>query len=184
MRKLRRSPNGIRTRVSTLRGWCPRPLDDGAEIVAHELDVPAAYPRVTRRRARAGTLPTAALARNAPARRNPCPGRDLTPSGSRAIPGGCVRTYEVARGGGLEPPITGPEPVVLPITPPPNGRPAILTVGAGAPTGRGRRLQGAQVRGKASIGFSLNGRPTRFVRSRRCDRRRLRSSRERTVRVR
>ena len=24
-----RSPNGIRTRVSTLRGWCPRPLDDG-----------------------------------------------------------------------------------------------------------------------------------------------------------
>src|SRR5438067_7710758 len=25
------SPNGIRTRVSTLRGWCPRPLDDGAE---------------------------------------------------------------------------------------------------------------------------------------------------------
>ena len=23
------SPNGIRTRVSTLRGWCPRPLDDG-----------------------------------------------------------------------------------------------------------------------------------------------------------
>ena len=25
-----RSPNGIRTRVSTLRGWCPRPLDDGA----------------------------------------------------------------------------------------------------------------------------------------------------------
>src|SRR5690606_5869109 len=26
-----------------------------------------------------------------------------------------------ARGGGLEPPITGPEPVVLPITPPPKG---------------------------------------------------------------
>ncbi len=25
------SPNGIRTRVSTLRGWCPRPLDDGAK---------------------------------------------------------------------------------------------------------------------------------------------------------
>ncbi len=24
-----RSPNGVRTRVSTLRGWCPRPLDDG-----------------------------------------------------------------------------------------------------------------------------------------------------------
>ena len=28
----------------------------------------------------------------------------------------------LARGGGLEPPITGPEPAVLPITPPPNGR--------------------------------------------------------------
>src|SRR4051794_17441130 len=27
----------------------------------------------------------------------------------------------VARGGGLEPPIDGPEPPVLPITPPPNG---------------------------------------------------------------
>ena len=26
-----RSPNGIRTRVFTLRGWCPRPLDDGAK---------------------------------------------------------------------------------------------------------------------------------------------------------
>src|SRR5271155_1224133 len=25
------SPNGIRTRVATLRGWCPWPLDDGAE---------------------------------------------------------------------------------------------------------------------------------------------------------
>ena len=26
-----RSPNGVRTRASTLRGWCPRPLDDGAK---------------------------------------------------------------------------------------------------------------------------------------------------------
>ncbi len=25
------SPNGVRTRASTLRGWCPRPLDDGAK---------------------------------------------------------------------------------------------------------------------------------------------------------
>ena len=32
----------------------------------------------------------------------------------------------VARGGGLEPPITGPEPVVLPITPPPNGAATML----------------------------------------------------------
>ncbi len=28
------SPNGIRTRAATLRGWCPRPLDDGAVQVA------------------------------------------------------------------------------------------------------------------------------------------------------
>ena len=28
------SPNGIRTRAATLRGWCPRPLDDGAMQVA------------------------------------------------------------------------------------------------------------------------------------------------------
>src|SRR2546423_195685 len=30
-----RSPNGIRTRVATLRGWCPRPLDDGALQAGH-----------------------------------------------------------------------------------------------------------------------------------------------------
>jgi hypothetical protein len=36
-----------------------------------------------------------------------------------------------ARGGGLEPPITGPEPVVLPITPPPIGhRRETIEVGA------------------------------------------------------
>ena len=28
------SPNGVRTRVSTLRGWCPRPLDDGTLLSA------------------------------------------------------------------------------------------------------------------------------------------------------
>ena len=66
---LRCSPNGIRTRVATLRGWCPRPLDDGAE-----------------RRRSIDTMDAAG-----------------------------------ARGEGLEPSITGPEPVVLPITPPPNG---------------------------------------------------------------
>ena len=72
------SPNGVRTRVSTLRGWCPRPLDDGAN-----------------------------------GRREPREARRL------------------ARGGGLEPPITGPEPVVLPITPPPTGRSRV----AAAPRG-------------------------------------------------
>src|SRR5262245_1681011 len=34
-----------------------------------------------------------------------------------------------ARGGGLEPPTTGPEPVVLPITPPPKG-PSSVAVSA------------------------------------------------------
>ena len=28
-RFVRSTPNGIRTRAATLRGWCPRPLDDG-----------------------------------------------------------------------------------------------------------------------------------------------------------
>ncbi len=33
------SPNGIRTRVSTLRGWCPRPLDDGTALVLGRREV-------------------------------------------------------------------------------------------------------------------------------------------------
>ena len=67
------SPDGIRIRVSTLRGSHPGPLDDGA----------------------------------------------------------------LARGEGLEPSITGPEPVVLPITPPPiEWRPdLILALGPGMLTG-------------------------------------------------
>ena len=28
-----RTPNGIRTRAATLKGWCPRPLDDGGLCV-------------------------------------------------------------------------------------------------------------------------------------------------------
>jgi hypothetical protein len=31
-----RGPNGIRTRVSALRGPCPRPLDDGAALTCDE----------------------------------------------------------------------------------------------------------------------------------------------------
>ncbi|MEY3448266.1 MAG: hypothetical protein RLZZ14_790, partial [Actinomycetota bacterium] len=27
------TPNGIRTRAATLKGWCPRPLDDGGKDV-------------------------------------------------------------------------------------------------------------------------------------------------------
>src|SRR5688572_4424289 len=42
-----------------------------------------------------------------------------------------------ARGGGLEPPTTGPEPAVLPITPPPNGRAATLPNGPSQPHTQG-----------------------------------------------
>ena|SRR5664280_816561 len=30
-----RTPNGIRTRAATLKGWCPRPLDDGGLHYVH-----------------------------------------------------------------------------------------------------------------------------------------------------
>jgi len=40
----RGGPNGIRTRVSTLRGWCPGPLDDGTVASS-----PEDYPRRERR---------------------------------------------------------------------------------------------------------------------------------------
>jgi hypothetical protein len=36
LRVLACSPNGIRTRASTLRGWCPRPLDDGTGELTHD----------------------------------------------------------------------------------------------------------------------------------------------------
>ena len=78
---LTRTPNGIRTRAATLRGWCPRPLDDGGLCC-------------NRQRADCDEQ------------------RRRTP-----LLLSCVR------GGGLEPPMTGPEPVVLPITPSPKGAP-------------------------------------------------------------
>ena len=31
----RGTPNGIRTRAATLKGWCPRPLDDGGLCFIH-----------------------------------------------------------------------------------------------------------------------------------------------------
>src|SRR5437764_10523808 len=41
--------------------------------------------------------------------------------------------HRCARGGGLEPPTTGPEPAVLPITPPPKGEGARLPSGVTQP---------------------------------------------------
>ena len=32
------TPNGIRTRAATLRGWCPRPLDDGGRTTGYASD--------------------------------------------------------------------------------------------------------------------------------------------------
>ena len=43
------TPNGIRTRAATLRGWCPRPLDDGAML--HDLLTSTLCGLFTRRRA-------------------------------------------------------------------------------------------------------------------------------------
>ena len=48
-----RTPNGIRTRAATLKGWCPRPLDDGGkdlEFVGRALETYQQFrtvPRVT-----------------------------------------------------------------------------------------------------------------------------------------
>ena len=123
-----RSPNGIRTRVSTLRGWCPRPLDDGARhpfgpsqtirsgeifvrvthLVQSAKSASDARAQNTAPRELVGVdRPVHAHRRDDVARVNDEPGH---------APG------KLARGGGLEPPITGPEPAVLPITPPPIGR--------------------------------------------------------------
>src|SRR4029450_12012089 len=77
-------PNGIRTRVSALRGPCPRPLDDGA--------------------ARASTACFVSCA--------------STLRGKRKMAGG----------GGLESPLPGPEPVVLPLDDPPARRPLYVAV--------------------------------------------------------
>ena len=47
------TPNGIRTRAATLKGWCPRPLDDGGlgtrldESVATLTGLPAVSTRRT-----------------------------------------------------------------------------------------------------------------------------------------
>src|SRR4030095_783822 len=71
-------PNGVRTRVSALRGPCPRPLDDGA--------------------GRASTARVYSL----------CSRRTSVAAETK-----------MAGGGGLEPPLPGPEPGVLPLDDPP-----------------------------------------------------------------
>lgn len=56
-----------------------------------------------------------------PSAPTPRPGPEPSPDATR--PGRLPGSISGARGGGLEPPIDGPEPPVLPITPPPNGNP-------------------------------------------------------------
>ena len=44
------TPNGIRTRAATLKGWCPRPLDDGGkdfEFVGRASEIYQHLPAVT-----------------------------------------------------------------------------------------------------------------------------------------
>ena len=45
------TPNGIRTRVATLKGWCPGPLDDGGSGDRGRAHGPAANQQCTRRAA-------------------------------------------------------------------------------------------------------------------------------------
>ena len=70
------TPNGIRTRVATLRGWCPRPLDDGGWVDG------TAYP--ARRRVETGY-------------RTPGPRRSAWSTGLRD---GCALGRRVDRGAG------------------------------------------------------------------------------------
>ena len=42
------TPNGIRTRAATLKGWCPRPLDDGGKDVEFVGRAPETYQRQRR----------------------------------------------------------------------------------------------------------------------------------------
>ena len=39
-----RTPNGIRTRAATLKGWCPRPLDDGGKLLLARWKSPTNLP--------------------------------------------------------------------------------------------------------------------------------------------
>src|SRR5438477_12758014 len=84
--------------------------------------------RAQRDRARRERVRKRNVARAGFARATWHPVRDLNPcyQDENLASWAARRTGQVsgcARGGGLEPPITGPEPAVLLITPPPNGCP-------------------------------------------------------------
>ena len=94
------SPYGIRTRAATLRGWCPRPLDERAEWRPTTIAVPR-------------TLAT-----------RPDPeGLDRHPWGAENDGSPTLRAGDLRAGvRGIEPLITVPETAVLPITPHPTVR--------------------------------------------------------------
>ena len=72
----------------------------------------------------------------------------------------------LARGGGLEPPMTGPEPVVLPITPPPKGAGALYSLPRAPASGRvgGLAFVGRPSRARACLmRASVRSRPAARV---------------------
>src|SRR4051812_25152847 len=59
------TPNGIRTRVATLKGWCPRPLDDGGgrgEATVRLMRRMAGFALAAAGGYLAGTIPSADIA--------------------------------------------------------------------------------------------------------------------------
>lgn len=56
-------PNGTRTRVSTLKGWCPRPLDDGA-VTLRSVSVSADVVKINSRERSPGDCAPAGLAQH------------------------------------------------------------------------------------------------------------------------
>ena len=66
-----------------------------------------------------------------------------------------------ARGGGLEPPMTGPEPVVLPITPPPKGG----GQASGRVTSGPKQFQSRRARARAAARARARGRAARSSRT-------------------
>ncbi len=49
------TPNGIRTRAATLKGWCPRPLDDGGRTLVQLVGLPGFEPGTSSSRTKRAT---------------------------------------------------------------------------------------------------------------------------------
>lgn len=146
------------TAASRAAATCSATAPDGRRCAS--ADVPSTAPGAGRRQGSAARVPSCRVAcrerrpcsgrGRGPARirRLPEPSRHNGRPTPGAAPATTSRRHDVttsrapgtrawgsstvsARGGGLEPPTTGPEPAVLPITPPPIGRTARLPAAAG-----------------------------------------------------